>query len=140
MMTQHFQKSRFGAYGILLQAGQMIFTLKQSGPYCGLWDLPGGAIEFGESPEEALHRECLEEVAIDAVQIELVQIATHNGVYELNSEKQHFHHIGIIYRVPNWVLRADILPGDEARWFNLKTINLDDLTPFARGAQRFIQP
>ena len=46
--------SRFGAYGILLGDSAILLTRKKSGPYKGLWDLPGGGIEFGETPEEAL--------------------------------------------------------------------------------------
>lgn len=51
------QISRHGAYGVVLRDSEILFTLKKSGPYKGLWGLPGGAIEFGETPEEALKRE-----------------------------------------------------------------------------------
>ena len=36
--------------------------------YPNLWDLPGGHIEGDETPEEALRRESLEELAIDPVE------------------------------------------------------------------------
>ncbi len=35
--------------------------------YPDCWDLVGGHIEAGESPEQALRRECREEIAVDLV-------------------------------------------------------------------------
>jgi 8-oxo-dGTP diphosphatase len=68
-------ESRHGAYGVLLQGSRILLSLKKSGPYKGLWGLPGGAIEFGETLEEALKRELLEETALAAAQLELLSIA-----------------------------------------------------------------
>ena len=126
------QISRHGAYGVLLQDSRILLTLKKSGPYKGLWGLPGGAIEFGETPEEALKRELLEETALAAAQLELLSIATTIGKYDNHGERYQFHHIGIIYKVSNLILMPGLVPEEEGRWVALKDIKHDELTPFAK--------
>ncbi|WP_375423657.1 NUDIX hydrolase [uncultured Friedmanniella sp.] len=37
--------------------------------YPDCWDLIGGHVEIGESPEQAVRRECREEVAVDVVRM-----------------------------------------------------------------------
>ena len=70
------QTIRHGAYGIVIQSSKILLTQKKSGPYKGLWDLPGGAIEFGETPEETLKRELMEESWIEVSKLEFLTIAT----------------------------------------------------------------
>lgn len=41
--------------GLSLRSRSYCSLKKKSGPYKGLWGLPGGVIEFGETPEMTLN-------------------------------------------------------------------------------------
>lgn len=132
MDSKIIQITRHGSYGVLLQDSQIFLTLKKSGPYKGLWGLPGGALEFGESPEEALNRELLEETAMAAAQLDLQSVATFVGQYDDNGNRYQFHHVGIIYKVSGLSPVSNAVPEEEGRWFAVRSINQDELTPFAK--------
>lgn len=56
--------------GLLLQDDRILLAQRLPGGACGsLWELPGGKLEFGESPEDCLRRELAEELGL-AVEVE----------------------------------------------------------------------
>lgn len=132
------QITRYGAYGVVLKDSKLLLTLKKSGPYKGLWGLPGGAIEFSESPEEGFKRELTEETALKADQLELLSIATHNGEYKNNAAPYSFHHIGIIYKVTATTPIPHLVPEEKMRWILISELKQEELTPFAKQALSII--
>lgn len=60
-------RSHKGIYGIIRKNNQILLIRKARGPYTGLYDLPGGSPEKGETPEQTLSREIKEETNCDLV-------------------------------------------------------------------------
>lgn len=58
---------RIAAYGLVLRHGQILLCRisPRIAEHAGSWTLPGGGIEFGEDPEEAMVREVCEETGLD---------------------------------------------------------------------------
>ncbi|MGB8330360.1 MAG: 8-oxo-dGTP diphosphatase MutT [Polyangiales bacterium] len=66
------------AAAVIIDNGRVLLTRRAEGQHlAGLWEFPGGKLEDGESPEEALVRECREECGIE-VQVEQILDVTHH--------------------------------------------------------------
>lgn len=111
------QWSHYGAYALVQKGNELLLVQKKSGPYRGLWDLPGGGIEFGESPEEAVKRELLEEVLIIPKELIFVRIVSHLGEYEEKGIPMRYHHIAFVYGVDQFTLDLGGRAEEEGRWF-----------------------
>ncbi len=65
--------------GFLKKDGRILVGQRpENNSLAGLWEFPGGKIELGESPEEALARELSEELGIEADIGELKLSVTHS--------------------------------------------------------------
>lgn len=88
-----------GVYDILIKNDKILLIKKGNGPYKGLLDLPGGTIEFDESPKEALKRELVEEVGIKLTEYDLIDSDSVSFTWEYNNDLFKVHHIGIFYKI-----------------------------------------
>lgn len=68
------------AVGILVGENQtLLIQQRRAGTDCaGYWEFPGGKLEAGESPKEALRRELREELAITITEVEFLGKLCHD--------------------------------------------------------------
>ena len=98
-MKEH---KHYGVYGLILENNNIVLIKKVSGPYDGKLDLPGGSIEFGETPLDALKRELKEEIGIELKSCELIDTDSVTFKWKYNDEILNWQHIGIFYKVTSY--------------------------------------
>jgi len=64
------------AGAIVERGGRILLARRAAPPHAGLWDLPGGFLEAGEHPEQALRRELREELGAAPADVRLVGFFT----------------------------------------------------------------
>lgn len=100
----------------------------------GMWNIPGGFVEFNEHPEDAVVREGREELGITCRPQRLI------GVYsELFDKPGHAHHLyGFMYActADSHDIQRDPDEIAETRWFPLKDAMEATRNPFAVAALR----
>lgn len=68
---------------LIMREGAVLATQRGYGEYAGGWEFPGGKVEPGETPEEALAREIKEELLVD--------IAVGEFFYQVEYDYPSFH-------------------------------------------------
>lgn len=64
--------------GIVVERGAVLLSRRKSGSHLeGMWEFPGGKVEAGEDPREALRRELREELGIEVTVGEIVDVTFH---------------------------------------------------------------
>lgn len=84
-------KWRPAAYAVIIKNGK-ILLLKQINGY----DLPGGGIKIGETPEQALSREIKEETGVTAVNPRLVDCGT--AYFKAYNHNLYYQAIALYYQ------------------------------------------
>ena len=128
-----------GAYGLVIDGDKILLINKVGGPYDGKLDLPGGTIEFGETPEGTLIREFKEEVGIDILDYELFDGNSTIVRWKHKGEDEEIHHIGFFYKVKKYKneiksnVDIDNINDDSngARFYNIEKLNKKDLSSIA---------
>jgi 8-oxo-dGTP diphosphatase len=64
--------------GVLVERGRVLLSQRKAGSHlAGTWELPGGKVEPGEDPRDALVRELKEEVGVDVVVGDILEVTFH---------------------------------------------------------------
>lgn len=97
------------------EKSRIFATAKGYGKYKGMWEFPGGKLEAGETPQQALRREIREELA--------TEIAVGNLITTIEYDYPEFHLSMDCF----WceVIEGDLelLEAQEARWLTKDTLD-----------------
>ena len=122
-MTALQQFPRLGASACVWKDGKVLL-IQRAKPPLGLWSLPGGHVEFGETALAAAQRELMEESGVTA------DLTTFVGLYEIIREKPLFHYAiacyGGVWRSGSAHASSDAL---DARWMTPSELDSLDFAP-----------
>ena len=99
------------ACALVDEDGRVLLAKRPEGrPLAGLWEFPGGKVEPGERPEEALIRELEEELGIDVSEACLAPYTFASHTYE------RFHLLMPLWVCRRWKGEVVAREGQELAW------------------------
>jgi 8-oxo-dGTP diphosphatase len=115
-----------GVGAVIVQDGRVLLIRRAQEPLKGEWSLPGGAVELGETLEQAVRREVLEETGLVIETVDIVQAFDRISRDAEGRVRYHYVLIDFLCRVAggSLVCATDALEG---RWATAN--ELDGLTP-----------
>ncbi|OGN98871.1 MAG: hypothetical protein A2Y58_04755 [Chloroflexi bacterium RBG_13_51_52] len=127
-----YPKSPIACVGAVVFKKDRILMVKRiNEPSKGMWSIPGGAIELGETVYEAARREVLEECSIE-IEIERALDAADNIVRDEKGRiRYHYTIIDLLAKYISGEIRAQS-DAEECGWFEPEEIVSMDITPTLR--------
>lgn len=91
-----------GVGGVIIDAGRALLIRRGSEPLLGEWSIPGGTLELGETLEEGVARELLEETGLEVRVLDLIEVF--DRIYVESTAGEHepkkgprFHYVIVDY-------------------------------------------
>jgi 8-oxo-dGTP diphosphatase len=96
------ERPMVGIGGVIIEDGRTLLIRRGSEPLRGEWSIPGGTLELGESLEEGVARELLEETGVVVRIIELIEVfdriyADDGNIAPQAHRKPRFHYVIVDY-------------------------------------------
>ncbi len=125
---------RAGVGAVVVHEQKMLVVRRDQPPAQGLWTLPGGLVELGESLEQAVCREILEECGARIESTDLLDVVE---FIDLDADNKIRYHYIVVDYLAKWI-GGDLQPATDvtaAIWMTRAELIQADLAPFTR---RFI--
>ncbi len=95
-----------GVGAVVLNEGKILLEKRKNEPGKGKWSIPGGLVDLGESPEQAVIREVLEETCLEVEAPRLVDVVSDVSLDEADKVKYHFVIIDYVVTVKRGEVKA----------------------------------
>jgi ADP-ribose pyrophosphatase YjhB (NUDIX family) len=123
-----------GIYGYIEKNNRVMLIIKKRGPYTGMYDLPGGSQEIGETEAETLKREINEETGCNLIKYtnRREETVRFENFIEDDGREGCLIHTGILFKceidgTPD--ISISDLDSDGAFWISKENLNEEIATP-----------
>jgi 8-oxo-dGTP diphosphatase len=105
-----------GVGAVVIDGTKVLLVRRGNEPLKGEWSLPGGALELGETLQQGVVREVLEETGLVVVPAEVVEVLDRITHDEVSGRiRYHYVLVDFVCRVTGGALRVGS-DADEVRW------------------------
>jgi len=126
---------RVGVGVVVVRRSSVLLVKRGREPSRGLWSVPGGLLELGETLEEAAKREVMEETGIRVRVEKLLDVANH--IIRDDRGKTRFHYVLLDYLAhPLTTSVKAESDAAEAKWVRLEDLQSYRLT---KGAMKLLR-
>ncbi|MBJ8052977.1 NUDIX hydrolase [Bacillus cereus] len=118
------------AVAVFNEQGQILLQQRRN----GIWGVPGGFVELGESTEEAGRREVLEETGIEIGTLQLISVFSGEEFFVQLPNGDEFYPITIVYLcrdIKSGSLKADGVESLHVQFFDLNQLP-EKISPFIK--------
>ena len=117
-MTPYPDRPVVGVGAVVLDAGRVLLVKRGHAPLKGHWSLPGGRVETGETLEQAVAREVLEETGMTIEVGPIVEVLDRISRDIEGRVEHHFVLIDFVAKPSGGVLRS-ASDAEDAAWVSL---------------------
>ena len=124
-----------GVAAVTVRGREVLLAERGKPPSLGKWGIPGGAVEVGETREEAVVREVLEETNVLVKPVDLLTIFDSISRDEESKVRHHY----ILFEYLCEYVSGEVIPGTDApdaRWVSIDDLGSVNIMPYTR---RFIE-
>ena len=74
MAREYPERPVVGIGGVIIEQGRALLIRRGSEPLLGHWSIPGGTLEIGESLQQGVTRELLEETSLEVRVLDVIEV------------------------------------------------------------------
>ena len=114
---------------VIFKQNKVLLVKRKNPPAQGMWAIPGGKVQWGETLKQALQREIKEELNIDIEPGRLIKVIE----FVPEQENDRFHYIILDFLAA--ITGGELKAGDDAlavKWFDRKELKNSPVTESTR--------